>query len=188
VTRLLLVRHAATSATESSSFGADEPIVEGAAAQALTLAASFPKAAEVRCSPALRCRQTAAAAALDPVIDPRIAECDFGRWEGRSLAQIHADEPEAAASWMRDPEAAPHGGESLTRFSERVSRWLDLEAVGRDGDLIAITHAGVIAAVVAHVLQAPLAALWRVRAAPLTVTEIEAVDGHFTVRRLGAAA
>ncbi len=155
--RLLLVRHAATSATRAAAFPADEPIDEGAAAPAAVALAGF---ASVIASPALRCTQTAAAGRLTPVVEPRIAECDFGAWAGRSLADLHAESPEQVAAWIGDPDAAPHDGESLRGFAARVAGWLD-EQAGDDGTTLAITHGGVVKAALVHALGAPIEAFWR---------------------------
>lgn len=179
--RLLLVRHAATSATRAAAFPADEPIEEGAAALAAVLAGLAPRA-DVLASPALRCAQTAAAAELTPRVEPLLAECDFGAWAGRSLAELHADDPEAVGAWMGDPQAAPHGGESLRAFAARVAGWLDGQAAG-DGATLAITHGGVVKAALVHALGAPLDAFWRIDVAPLAVTELHAHDGRWTITR-----
>lgn len=116
-------------------------------------------------------------------MDERIAECDFGSWAGRSLADVNAEAPEAVAAWMLDPDAAPHGGESLVAFSARIARWLDEQAAG-EGRVAAVTHGEVIKAAVVHALGAPLPAFWRIDATPLAVTELHAHDGRWTIVRL----
>ena len=189
--RLLLVRHAATSATRAAAFPADEPVEDGAAALAAPLGELVRERDEVLVSPALRCGQTAAAAGLTARVEPRVAECDFGAWAGRTLADVNVEDPGAVGAWMTDPAAAPHGGESLADFAARVAGWLD-EQAATDGKTVAITHGGVVKAALVHALGAPLDAFWRVDAAPLSVTELHAHDGRWTVTRtnwpVGAAA
>jgi broad specificity phosphatase PhoE len=158
----------------------DEPLGGRAVAAAASLAAALPHRCAVLSSPALRCMQTAQAAGLSVVCEPRLRECDFGRWAGSALADVHAGDPRGVEEWMRDPDAAPHGGESLRAFAARVAGWLDEEAE-RDGTAAAITHGGVVKAAVVHALGAPLAAFWRIDAAPLTLTELHAHDGRWTV-------
>lgn len=182
VKRLLLVRHAATSATRAAAFPADEPIEDGAETLAAPLAGLVRDGADVLASPARRCAQTAAAADLTPTVEPRIAECDFGAWGGRALASVHEEDPEAVGAWMADAAAAPHGGESLRAFAARVAGWLD-EQAAEDGTTLAITHGGVVKAALVHALGAPLDAFWRLDVAPLTVTELHAHDGRWTVSR-----
>lgn len=183
--RLLLVRHAPTRATQRGAFAGDEPLTADGAAAASALAAHLPPDAAPVSSPARRCRQTAAAAGLDPALDARLTECDFGRWAGRTMAEVHAAEPDALARWMGDTDAAPHGGESLAAFAQRVGAWLQEWADAGDGTTVAVTHGGVVAAVVIRALGAPMAALWRVSAGPLTVTELHGHDGHWTLHGLG---
>jgi broad specificity phosphatase PhoE len=186
VRRLLLVRHAATSATRTAAFPADEPIEARAAEAAARLRDALPRRAVVVASPALRCRQTAAAARLETIGEPLIAECDFGRWAGRTLRELHAETPGDVGAWMGHPDAAPHGGESLAAFAMRVARWLAREAAD-DGTTVAITHGGVVKAAVVHALGAPLDAFWRVDVAPLTISELHAHDGRWTVARVNCA-
>lgn len=179
------MRHAPTSATRAAAFPLDEPLDRRAIARASGLAGVVPSRAETLSSPALRCLQTARAAGLDPRLEPELAECDFGSWAGRSLAEVHADDPEAAGAWMKDPDARPHGGESLTAFAARVARWLD-EQSRRDGWMLAITHAGVVKAALVHALGAPLEAFWQIDVDPLALTELRAHDGRWTLTRANA--
>jgi broad specificity phosphatase PhoE len=181
--RLVLVRHAPTASTRASAFpGGDEGLdAEGRAAAA---ALALPPHRDVLSSPAARCLETAAALGLDPVVEPALAECAFGNWEGLALRDL---DPDDARAWMTDADAAPHGGESLRAFAARVARWVDAQAA-QDGSVLAITHGGVVKASLVHALGAPLRAFWQVDAAPLSVTELHAHDGRWTLRRMNAPA
>ena len=183
---LLLVRHAPTSATRASAFPADEALDERGRAQAAGLATRLPRRAAIITSPARRCRETAEAAGLDAEVDDQLAECDFGTWSGRSLAEVNDDEPDGVRTWMLDPGAAPHGGDSLETFCARIARWLDAQAE-QDGRVVAITHGEVIKAAVVHALGAPLLSFWRIDASPLAFTELHAHGGRWTVTRLNCA-
>lgn len=183
VRRLLLVRHAPTSATRASAFPVDEPLDARGLQAAARLGDALPSRCEALCSPALRCRQTAEAAGLRATTADELAECDFGRWSGRTLAEIHEQEPDATRAWMTDPKARPHGGESLSAFAARVARWLDAQAAA-EGAAVAITHAGVVKGALVHALGAPLEAFWRLDAMPLAVTELHAHDGRWTIARM----
>jgi len=187
VKRLLLVRHAATSATRSAGFPVDEPLDARGRADAALLAGALPARSAALSSPALRCRETAAAAGFaEPSLVAALAECDFGAWAGRTLADVHASAEAEAAAWMTDPDARPHGGESLTAFAARVAAWLDGQA-RKDGRAVAFTHGGVVKAAVVHALGAPLAAFWQIDVAPLSLTELHAHDGRWTVARVNGA-
>jgi len=184
VRRLLLLRHAPTVATRAFAFPGDESLDDRGHAAAAELRLSLPSGHDVLCSPAARCVQTAEAARLDsPSLDPRLAECDFGTWAGRTLDAIAAQDPEGVSAWMTDPEARPHGGESLAAFAARIGGWL-AEQASLDGSAVAITHGGVVKAAVVAALAAPIASFWRVDASPLAVTELHAHDGRWTVTKV----
>ena len=142
---LVLVRHAPTSATRAAAFPADEELDERGRELAAGLAAALPRRSELITSPARRCRQTAEAAGLAAAVDERIAECDFGTWAGRSLADVNADEPAAVQSWMldpgrrparrREPRAVLHPHRPLARRPGRAGRASDRDHArrGRQG-------------------------------------------------------
>jgi broad specificity phosphatase PhoE len=176
--RLLLVRHGSTDAVRAAAFGTDEPLDAHGHEGARRLRARLPRG-QILASPLRRAVETAAG--LGPVtLVPELAECDFGTWAGLTLADI---EPGALSAWMADPDAAPHGGESLTALLARVGRWLEAQAQ-LDGTAIAVTHGGVVKAAVVHALDAPPSAFWRVDVSPLSITELHAHDGRWTVTRV----
>ncbi len=163
----------------------DEPLDEQGLEAARELGAVLGRVDEAWTSPALRARQTAEAAGLQASVEPALAECDFGAWCGRSLAELSAAEPDRVAEWMTRHDAAPHGGESLTTFAGRIAAWLGGVAAG-EGSAVAVTHGGVVKAALVHALGAPLDAFWRIDVAPLAVTELHAHDGRWTVTRVNS--
>jgi broad specificity phosphatase PhoE len=183
VTRLLLVRHAPTAATRAGAFAGDEPIDPEAGTAAAALVPHLPETGAIFTSPAQRCRQTAAALDLQPELESALAECDFGSWEGRTFAEIAADEPHLIDGWLSDPDAAPHGGESLTTFCTRVAGWLAAIAGSAADPVLAFTHAGVVKVAVVRALGAPIDAFWRIAAEPLSITELRFDDGAWTLVR-----
>ncbi len=180
----MLIRHASTDAVRRAAFPVDEPLDAAGLAAARALAGRLGRG-DALSSPALRARDTAAAAGLHADVEPALRECDFGAWAGRTLAAVHDEDPDAAAAWMTDPAACPHGGEPLAALLERVRGWLDEQAV-HDGRTIAVTHGGVVKAAVVHALAAPVAAFWRIDVAPLALTELHAHDGRWTVAHVNA--
>jgi len=117
-------------------------------------------------APEKRARQTAEAIGLVASIDSALRDCDYGQWSGRSLADLGEPESDALATWMTDPQAAPHGGESLAGTIRRVADWLELHANDRMR-LLAISHPAVIRAAIVHVLGAPAASFWHIDVPPL---------------------
>lgn len=183
--RLLLIRHASTEAVRAAAFGSDEPLDRLGRVAAKQLARRLPsRVDEILVSPSLRARETAQLAGLGATKeDLALAECDFGRWAGRSLEDVAEAEPDAVRAWMTEPDAAPHGGESLTRLLDRVGAWLASQAA-RDRTAVAVTHGGVVKAAVVGALDATPLAFWRIDVAPLAITELHAHDGRWTVTRV----
>jgi broad specificity phosphatase PhoE len=180
-TRLTLIRHAPSDATRRSAFPVDERLDARALEEARALAPQLGRFDAAWTGPALRAGETAEALGLHATVASELDECDFGSWRGRTLAELHADDPAAVAAWMEDPAAAPHGGESLLELLERVRGWLDARA-GDGSRTVAVTHAGVIRAAVVCALEAPPLAFWRLDVAPLSRTVLHAHDGRWTVR------
>jgi broad specificity phosphatase PhoE len=170
-TRLKLLCHASTAAVRTSAFPADEPLdVQGR--QKLT---AFPRHSlhGDRCftSPAVRASQTAETLGLVATVEPALRDCDYGQWIGRSLEDVQAQNPEAVAEWLRNPEAAPHGGESIVALIARVSAWLDAQKQA-PGTVVAVTHASVIRAAIVCALKAEPRSFWHIDVAPLSLTRL----------------
>ncbi|MEJ1974842.1 MAG: histidine phosphatase family protein [Acetobacteraceae bacterium] len=184
-TRLELLCHAATSAVRTAAFPADEPL-DPQGRQTLAALPRLLRAVD-RCwtSPALRARQTAEALQLEAAVEPMLRDCDYGRWTGRTFAAVAAEEPEAVATWLRDPAATLHGGESLLHLMERVAAWLDAQT-GMAGRTVAVTHASVIRAAVIHAIGAPPQSFWRIDVAPLSVARLSGGGGLWTLASIGA--
>lgn len=101
-------------------------------------------------SPLRRCVETAALLGATPVeIEARIAEMDWGSWQGRRLTELRAQLGAAMqANEARGLDFTPDGGESPRRVLERVRGWLaEVAADGRS--TLAFTHRGVIRTIIA---------------------------------------
>jgi len=181
--RITWLAHGATSATRQASFPEDEPIEEKAREAAARLGDSIPRADRVLIAPERRTQETAAALGLSGVCDPLLRDCDPGRWAGRALAELRAEEPQALAAWLEDPDAAPHGGESVADVIRRIARWSDSPERG-DGRILAVTHPTVIRAALIHAMGAPAGSFWRVDVAPLSRLILSRHGAHWRVQAL----
>lgn len=106
-------------------------------------------------SPQLRCRKLADALPFgSPQADARLKEMHFGEWEMQPWDAI----PRAALDhWgNRFVEVAPPGGESFNDLYRRASAFFADCAALHSGQVLAITHAGIIRALLAHALNLPL--------------------------------
>jgi probable phosphoglycerate mutase len=98
----------------------------------------------VYCSPRGRCRDTARALGIGPLIEePRLAERHFGVFEGLPRAECQRRYPVEFAAFQRfDSDYQLPDGESRASNLERVLGWL--EAVATYRRVLAITHGGTI--------------------------------------------
>ncbi|MDX8151486.1 histidine phosphatase family protein [Patulibacter brassicae] len=183
--RLLLVRHGTTSAVRAAAFPTDEGLDDRGRAELLALAPHLPARVDVRRSPARRCAESVAVLGHDGArVDDALREAGFGDWAGRSLADVHGEDPEAAVAWMTDPAFAPPGGESLEALCARVGGWLGALAADEPTDpVLAITHGGVVRAAIAAAVGAPADAAWRIDVTPGSLTELHAHDGRWRLTR-----
>ncbi|PZM10802.1 histidine phosphatase family protein [Rhizobium tubonense] len=178
---LTWVCHGATVSNRTATFPGDEPLEEKAIAQTKMLKGLLERADRVWISPTLRTRQTSEILSLQGEPDTALRDCDYGRWSGKAIGDLHVIEPENVAVWLTDMTAAPHGGESLAALSERVAVWVD-HRLGERGHTIAITHASVIRAALLHVLQAPPSAFWKIDVEPLSVVQMSGDGRRWTLR------
>jgi probable phosphoglycerate mutase len=132
-TRLILLRHGETGLNAQRRYSGrdDVPLSDRGWEQAEALgrrvAGLVPSVAAVVSSPLRRCTDTADAVAAangdPPVVTERdLIECDFGQWEGRTLAEVREQWPDETAAWLTSTSAAPPGGESLQQVAKRVRR------------------------------------------------------------------
>ncbi len=156
--KLLLLRHAAHKAEHHSQFygRTDFVLSEQGCRQAASLA-SFIKKYQPEacfCSPLKRCLETVRAlSGISIEINPDLQEVDFGFWEGKTFDQIHQLDPAAVQRWADfDPAFAFPGGEGLEEFLIRIRRVAAVIVDHPANTLLAVTHAGVIRALLCHFL------------------------------------
>ena len=148
--KLWLVRHAQPLVAAGVCYGASDLPAEDAATRACAaqLAPQLPQGVALITSPLQRCEQLAQQIqGLRPDLmmkrDVRLAEMDFGCWEGQRWDTI----PKAAFdAWTADFGAHLFGGrESVDQLLQRVAA-ARAEAQQQGRDAVWVTHAGVIRA------------------------------------------
>ncbi len=150
MSRLLLLRHGATAWNAAGRIqGRSDPGLSPAGRAAVARWTLPAWSAEARwiCSPLRRARETAALLHAGPLVDePRLAEMDWGAWEGRRLAELRDDfGAEMAANEARGLDFRPPGGESPREVQRRLRPLLAALALA-GADVVAVTHKGVIRA------------------------------------------
>jgi broad specificity phosphatase PhoE len=79
--------------------------------------------------------------------EPRLAEIAFGEWEGFTIAQLHARDPQRIAAREHDKwRFVPPGGESYEMVSARMRDWYD----SLTRDTVATAHGGTARGLIAH--------------------------------------
>lgn len=145
----------------------DEAIDEGGRGKAEGVSIR-PTPSVVVTAPALAARQTAQILGQAARVETALADMACGAWRGRDLTDVQASEPEALMGWVQDPASGTPGGESFAEVIERVSTWMDSQARS-DARILAVTHPNVMRAAMAHVLDIPPGAAFRIDVAPLSM-------------------
>ena len=136
-------------------------------------------------SPALRCRQTAAAlwSAMPMQIDERLWEQDFGAWEGLPFGEL----PDTGTLPLTDLAVhTPEGGESFAAMCARVIP--ALEEIGTmPGRTAVVAHAGTVRAGLAMALGVTAPALGFM-VHPLSITGLIPCGGVWAIANVNGVA
>jgi broad specificity phosphatase PhoE len=182
--RLIVICHASTAAIRGSCFPDNEPLDEHGKVSATALAGRLPNADRWLTAPELRARQTAEALGFDAAVEPALRDCDYAAWRGQSFDEVHRSEPEAVATWLRDPEATPHGGESIFSLTRRVGDWLLREQAHQQRSIV-VTHSAIVRAAIVHAIGAPPQSFWRIDIAPLSITRLSGDNNRWNLTSSG---
>jgi probable phosphomutase (TIGR03848 family) len=189
-TVVLLVRHGQTPTTGTLLPGRAPGLHLSDVGQAQAKAAgerlaALPKVHAVYASPLERTRETAgaiaAAVGLKVKVDKGLLEADIGDWTGQELKTVRkAPEWKIVHSYpsgFRFP-----GGESFVEMQTRIVSTLERLRRAHPGEtIVAVSHADVIKAAVAHALGTHLDLFQRIVISPCSVTAIAYGDGGPTV-------
>lgn len=200
ITRLLLIRHGESWANVARLVGANEVCTgltdvgrEQAAFLAERFAATGPVPDVAYASSVLRARQTCAVLTErlgmgDATVERDLRELDAGAAEGMTAAEYESVY-RAVSGWREERADVPlsPGGESWRALAARAERMVRGLLAAHPGEtILAVSHAGFIAAAVQALLGVDLSA----RAAVITVghtsiTELHEVDGVLQLLRVG---
>jgi broad specificity phosphatase PhoE len=167
VTYLFLVRHGATVWHSENRYAGstDVALHPDGYVQAERLANWASKAglAAIWCSPLSRARETAAPAArvtgLEPRIDERLREVDFGQMEGKTMADAMRLFPEEIRLFKADPAMYPlPGGEDPHHAARRaVSALRDIASTHPHERVLVVAHNTLIRLTLCFLFSIPLA-------------------------------
>src|SRR5690348_1444231 len=111
--RLTLLAPAPTEAQRLYRFAADEPIVPMPTSTGQRIRASIGPIDLAACGPERRCLQTLATLDIAGRPTEALEAWSAGAWSGRTLEWVAEHDAEGLRAWHADPDAAPHGGETL---------------------------------------------------------------------------
>ncbi len=190
-TRWWWIRHAPVTVDGGFVYGQrDLPadVSDGAAFEAL--AGCLPHQALWVTSNLKRTHQTAAAIAeaggraIEPTIEPDLAEQHFGQWQGQNREEIYQRHGDRHRLWMAPAEVTPPGGESFVDLTRRVGRVVErLTAENEGADIIAVAHGGTIRAALCLALETTPQRALAFATDNLSLTRID----HLRGPRIGAA-
>jgi alpha-ribazole phosphatase len=196
--RLVLVRHAETEeAARGRCYGS---LDVGLSAKGRRQCARLAKELSGECfsavvsSPRTRAVETAGPIAerhgLEVRVDPGLRELDFGELEGRTYDEIASSMPELYTAWMTQPTRVRFpGGESYADLERRALRAVEALRGELDGKaIVAVTHGGIVRALLADVLGIPDDRIFRIAVDPASISIVDWIGDVPTVVALNGGA
>jgi alpha-ribazole phosphatase len=177
---IYLIRHTQTANAAGLCYGqTDVALADSFEVELEALYNKLPEFSDdclVFSSPLSRCVQLAETFSDTITADPRLQELHFGDWEGKLFDDI---EPNALQHWTNNfATAAPPNGETFGDLYQRTSEFWQ-ELLTNDAEqMVIVTHAGVIRALLARVLSLPLANAFQFRIDAGSVHKLRCVDDY----------
>jgi len=180
-----LLRHGEVEATGWAFRGSTDLPLSGKGWQQMrAVSESFAPFDHIATSPLQRCRLFAeglnSKQKTSLIILDGMREMDFGAWENRSFDDLEAEYGALLHQFWQSPVGIqPPGGEAFDAFARRVmvcwQAWLDS---GTGHHRLLIAHGGVIRVLLAHLLDMPMAALWRLHLPYASWSRVSLLGGH----------
>lgn len=184
---IYLIRHGQTQANRQKQYmgSHDSPLTQQGHEQHERAAGKLveKRIDRIYTSPRQRCMALAqvlrAQHGVSVTVDKRIAEIDFGLFEGLTFAQAQAQYPDAWTKWeaCNSMYALPDG-ESVNDFHKRVHAFArELAGMAASAHIAVVTHGGVIASLLCDLLELDSKSIWRFRAENGSVVQVNITDG-----------
>jgi alpha-ribazole phosphatase len=178
---IYLIRHTKTATINGLCYGqSDVALADSFIAEARLIHEKLPKLSAdclITSSPLDRCVQLAQTFGKPVTLDDRLLEVNFGDWENQRFDDIDADR---VKTWTENfVTTPPPNGESFSDLCRRAGSFWDELVTNRPAQqVLLITHAGVIRALFAHVLELPPANAFKFRVDVGSVHKLQHLNNY----------
>lgn len=178
---IYLIRHTHTDTKKGLCYGqSNVALSQSFADDALQLLNKLPELkpdCQVFSSPLTRCMELAKLVSDTVMTDTRLLELNFGEWENRYFDDIDND---ILNHWTDNfVEVGPPNGESFADLHRRAGNFWQEILTHQSEQVVIVTHAGVIRALLAYILKLPLANAFQFRIDIGSVHKLQQID-HYT--------
>lgn len=153
--RLFLLRHGQTALSRANMFCGgrlDPPLTADGERMAEAFAECYARTPweAIYASPLQRAQRTAAPLArvtgLPVLLRDGLIEIDYGRWDGKSVAEVDAEYHDEYERWVADPAwNPPTAGETAVALAQRVTHvFEEIRATHPDGNVLVVSHKATI--------------------------------------------
>lgn len=154
---IYLIRHTQTATAKGLCYGqSDVMLADSFPEDLFKLQQKLPLITDnslIFSSPLQRCLQLAKRLSTSVISDERLLEVNFGDWEGRRFEDIDAD---ILLHWTNNfVHSPPPNGECFSDLCQRVGDFWQALLTHNAAQVLIITHAGVIRALLTHILHLP---------------------------------
>jgi alpha-ribazole phosphatase len=178
---IYLIRHTKTETVNGLCYGqSDVALADSFVTEARLIREKLPDLSAdclIISSPLNRCVQLAQTFLRPIETDERLQEVNFGDWENQRFEDIDAD---FLKNWTENfVTISPPNGENFNDLCRRAdSFWDELLVKKPAKQVLLITHAGVIRALLAHVLQLPPANAFKFRVDVGSVHKLQQINDY----------
>jgi alpha-ribazole phosphatase len=180
---IYLIRHTKTDTLKGLCYGqSDVPLEKSFLEEVHQLQQKLPEIkanSMIYSSPLKRCVKLAERFSDNVTTDARLLELDFGDWENKRFDDIDAA---VLQQWMDDfVHVTPPNGESFIDLCQRAgSFWQDIVRGIHPASeqILIVTHAGVIRALLAHILRMPPASAFQFQIDVGSVHKLQHLDNY----------
>lgn len=181
---IYLIRHTAVGVEKGTCYGqSDVQLASTFYEERLAIQKKLPQKLDVvYSSPLQRCKQLAEFLDGSCQTDDRLMELNFGEWELKRWNRIN---PEALQQWMENyVNSCCPGGESFLDLHKRATEFWNEILMKKAGNIVVVTHGGVIRSIIAQILAIPLNKIFAVDVDYGSITKLSYRDEHTYVRYL----